>query len=163
VNAKSAHWTLKLPDSCHAWLNGRTVEEVECIVSDFAGMSRGKAMPALKFSRADRMYLPGSIFYQTITGEYVDLEDMPEQWTESDLVMVPDYSTATAVPWSADVTIQVVHDATFQGQGLGTGCCARARVLSHQAQYRPWPANRTTHRSNRATRNRASGLQHERG
>lgn len=114
MTAEDSHWTNRLPKSCQDWLNGRTVEEVECIISDFAGTSRGKAMPARKFSRADRMYLPGSIFYQTITGQYVDLEDMPDQWTESDMVMVPDYSTATAVPWSADVTIQVVHDALYQ-------------------------------------------------
>lgn len=104
----------KLPEAFHVWLDGRRVDDVECVIADLAGTSRGKAMPARKFARADAMYLPTSIFYQTITGEYVDLEDMPDQWTESDLVLIPDFTAATAVPWSADVTLQVVHDVCNQ-------------------------------------------------
>lgn len=107
-------WLDQLPESFHTWLNGRRVDDVECIVADLAGTSRGKAMPARKFAKADAMYLPTSIFYQTITGEYVDLEDMTDQWTETDLVLVPDFSAATAVPWSADVTLQVIHDVQNQ-------------------------------------------------
>ncbi len=108
--SSSEQWMHELPEAFLTWLDGRRVDDVECVVADLAGTSRGKAMPARKFARADAMYLPTSIFYQTITGEYVDLEDMPDQWTESDLVLVPDYTAATAVPWSADVTLQVVHD-----------------------------------------------------
>jgi len=107
-------WLEQLPAAFHGWLNGRRVDDVECIVSDIAGMSRGKAMPAKKFARGDSMYLPTSIFFQTITGDYVDLEDFQDQWTESDLVLKPDFSAATAVPWSADVTLQVVHDVEYQ-------------------------------------------------
>ena len=107
-------WMSNLPQAFHEWLNGRRVDDVECIVADIAGTSRGKAMPARKFSRGEPMFLPTSIFYQTINGEYVDLEDMPDQWTESDLILVPDYSAATAVPWSDDVTLQVVHDVQNQ-------------------------------------------------
>ncbi|MFK7854511.1 MAG: glutamine synthetase family protein [Granulosicoccus sp.] len=109
-----SQWMEQLPDAFHTWLNGRRVDDVECVIADIAGTSRGKAMPARKFARGDAMYLPTSIFYQTITGDYVDLEDMPDQWTESDLVLVPDFSAATAVPWSADVTLQVVHDVHNQ-------------------------------------------------
>lgn len=107
-------WMDQLPDAFHTWLDGRRVDDVECVIADIAGTSRGKAMPARKFARADAMYLPTSIFYQTITGEYVDLKDMPDQWTESDLVLTPDFSAATAVPWSDDVTLQVVHDVCNQ-------------------------------------------------
>ena len=107
-------WMDNLPAAFHEWLNGRRVDDVECIVADIAGTSRGKAMPARKFSRGEPMFLPTSIFYQAINGEYVDLEDMPDQWTESDLVLVPDYNAATAVPWSDDVTLQVVHDVQNQ-------------------------------------------------
>ncbi len=106
----NSKWMEQLPEAFHTWLDGRRVDDVECVVADLAGTSRGKAMPARKFARADAMYLPTSIFYQTITGEYVDLEDMEDQWTESDLVLTPDFSAATAVPWSDDVTLQVVHD-----------------------------------------------------
>jgi len=107
-------WMHELPEAVHAWLDNRRFDDVECVIADLAGTSRGKAMPARKFARADAMYLPTSIFYQTITGEYVDLDDMPDQWTESDLVLVPDFSAATVVPWSADVTLQVIHDVHNQ-------------------------------------------------
>lgn len=111
-------WMDVLPQAFHQWLNGRRVDDVECIIADLAGTARGKAMPARKFARADAMYLPTSIFYQTINGEYVDLENMPDQWTESDLVLTPDFSAATAVPWSADVTLQVMHDVRNQDGSL---------------------------------------------
>ncbi len=127
----------KLPDAFHSWLNGRRVDDVECIVADIAGTSRGKAMPARKFARSDAMYLPTSIFYQTITGDYVDLEDMPDQWTESDLVLVPDYSAASAVPWSADVTLQVIHDIQNQ-DGTPVGMAPRnvlKRVVNEYARH----------------------------
>jgi len=67
-------------------------------------------MPAKKFARSEQLFLPTSIFFQTITGTYADIESIDDQWTEADLLLMPDYSTATAVPWSADVTLQVIHD-----------------------------------------------------
>ncbi len=100
----------QLPAPLLEWLDGRKVEEVECIVADTAGVARGKAMPFSKFLRADQMYLPMSIYYQTIAGDWVDME-IAHQWTESDMVLVPDYATAVASPWAEDVTIQVIHDA----------------------------------------------------
>lgn len=99
----------RLPRAFREWLGGRRIEEVECIVPDIAGISRGKAMPAAKFAREDRMFLPTSIFHQTISGEYVDMHDV-NQWTESDMVLKPDHDTATAAPWADDVTLQVIHN-----------------------------------------------------
>jgi glutamine synthetase len=32
------------------------------------------------------------------------------QWTESDMVLKPDYSTGTAAPWADDITLQVIHN-----------------------------------------------------
>ncbi|MCF6301966.1 MAG: glutamine synthetase family protein [Devosiaceae bacterium] len=101
----------RFPKSTRDWLNGRRVEEVECIIGDFVGMSRGKAMPAATFARSDHTFLPLSIFYQTIAGDYVDME-IKNQWTESDMVLTPDYSTAVATPWSDDVSVQVIHDVS---------------------------------------------------
>lgn len=100
----------RLPEAFRSWLDGRRIEEVECIVPDVAGISRGKAMPYNKFSREDRMFLPTSIFHQTISGDYVDMHDV-NQWTESDMVLKPDYDTGTAAPWADDVTLQVIHTA----------------------------------------------------
>ena len=99
----------RFPEATRNWLNGRRVEEVECIIGDLVGMSRGKAMPAATFARTTRSFLPLSIFYQTVSGDYVDM-DITDQWTESDMVLTPDYSTAVAVPWSDDVAVQVIHD-----------------------------------------------------
>ncbi len=111
--------TIELPASLQQWLAGRKVEEVECIVSDIVGIGRGKAMPARKFFRAERMFLPSSIFFQTITGNYAEV-GIPNAWTEADLVLVPDYATARAVPWTSDVTMQVLHDLETQaGEPVG--------------------------------------------
>ncbi len=118
--SKSQAWIEQLPPAVHEWLAGRRVDEVECIVGDIAGIARGKAMPAKKFGRSDNMYLPTSIFFQTITGDYADIDSIENQWTEADLIMQPDFATATAVPWSADTTLQIVHDAyTRDGELVG--------------------------------------------
>ncbi len=105
-------WLANRPDSFHDWLNGRPVDEVECVVADIAGVARGKSMPAGKFARQERLFLPISIFYQTITGTYAELENVENQWTESDMLLTPDLSTVTAAPWTGDVTLQVIHDIT---------------------------------------------------
>ncbi|NTE68231.1 glutamine synthetase [Agrobacterium tumefaciens] len=102
-------WMNSLPDSFVRHQGGRRIYEVECIVPDIAGVSRGKAMPAVKFDPAGKTFLPSSIFYQTITGNYVDLE-LRDQWTEVDLVLKADMSTACASPWANDLTLQVIHD-----------------------------------------------------
>ena len=72
-------------------------------------MSRGKAMPLKKFSPEHVIHLPVSIFYQTITGADVEM-DIDNQWAEGDLVLRPDMSTAKAVPWAKEPTVQVIHD-----------------------------------------------------
>ena len=106
---KSMDYVSRFPEATRDWLDGRRVEEVECIIADLVGMSRGKAMPAATFARTERTFLPLSIFYQTVSGDYVDME-IDNQWTESDMVLTPDYSTAVAAPWSDDIAVQVIHD-----------------------------------------------------
>ncbi|NNU79853.1 glutamine synthetase [Halovulum dunhuangense] len=114
----SEDWISRVPAAVQTWLGGRRVEEVECVVADMAGISRGKAMPSAKFARGDRMFLPTSIFYQTIDGDYVDM-NITHQWTESDMVLTPDFTAATSSPWADDVTIQVIHDiADLQGRPM---------------------------------------------
>ncbi|PQO23520.1 glutamine synthetase [Rhodobacteraceae bacterium WD3A24] len=104
-------WTDELPPAAQAYIaaHGR-LDEVECIVADLAGIARGKAMPASKFARQARFYLPNSIFMQTITGDWA--ADVVETFTEPDMILTPDFSTATAAPWTADVTLQVIHHIT---------------------------------------------------
>ena len=102
-------WLEDLPEAFKTYRAGRAVDEVECIVPDLAGMSRGKTMPARKFGPEHETYLPVSIFYQTITGDDVEM-DIDDQWAEGDLVLKPDMSTAKAVPWAKAPTLQVIHD-----------------------------------------------------
>ena len=105
-------WTNKLPEAAQNFIANRRVDEVECIIGDIAGVARGKAMPAAKFAKQTRYYLPNSIFLQTITGEWADSPF--DAFTEPDMILVPDWTTATAAPWTADVTLQVIHDAIDQ-------------------------------------------------
>lgn len=107
-----ADWMSQCPEAARAYLEGRRLDEVECIVADIAGVARGKAMPAGKFAKQGQFYLPNSIFLQTITGEWVDTDD--ESWTEPDMILRPDMSTATAAPWTGDWTLQVIHDIEDQ-------------------------------------------------
>jgi glutamine synthetase len=108
-------WTDQTPEAARAYIEGRRLDEVECIIADIAGVARGKAMPASKFAKQSNYYLPNSIFLQTITGEWAD--NPSGLFTEPDMVLVPDYSTTTAAPWTADITLQVIHDAQDQ-QGV---------------------------------------------
>jgi glutamine synthetase len=98
----------RLPEVARAYLEGRTLDEVECIVSDLAGVARGKAMPGAKFARQAQFYLPNSIFFQTITGDWAD--DVAGGFTEPDMILTPDFETALPAPWTADWTLQVIHD-----------------------------------------------------
>ena len=106
-------WMEQIPPAARAFLEGRRLDEVECIVSDTPGIARGKAMPASKFLRQSKFYLPNSIFYQTITGGWAEAAGAGG-FTEPDMILTPDYSTATAAPWTADWTLQVIHDAQLQ-------------------------------------------------
>lgn len=123
-------WLKQIPQAAQDYVAGRRLDEVECIVADIAGVARGKAMPASKFARQDKFYLPNSIFLQTITGEWAD--NPTGAFTEPDMILVPDYSTTTAAPWSADCTLQVIHDV-FDQQGAPVPMAPRnvlKRVLS---------------------------------
>lgn len=109
---QASNWTDLIPQAARDYISGRRLDEVECIVADIAGVARGKAMPASKFAHQDRFFLPNSIFLQTITGEWTD--NPMGAFTEPDMILVPDWSTASAAPWTADVTLQVIHDAQDQ-------------------------------------------------
>ncbi|WP_406720174.1 glutamine synthetase family protein [Thioclava litoralis] len=109
-------WIKKCPQAAQDYLEGRRLDEVECIVPDIAGVARGKAMPASKFAHQKHFYLPNSIFLQTITGEWTD--NPSGAFTEPDMILEPDYSTATAAPWTADWTLQVIHDVKDQAGNL---------------------------------------------
>ena len=67
-NDDEKSWVKELPKAFKAHKGARKLEEVESIIPDIAGMSRGKTMPAHKFSPTGTTFLPVSLFYQTISG-----------------------------------------------------------------------------------------------
>ena len=95
------------------WVAGRAIEEVECVIPDVVGFARGKAMPLKKFLNTERMFLSPALFYQTVSGDYAEVE-FKNAWTERDMVMIPDIVTMRAVPWTQDVTIQTICDLYHQ-------------------------------------------------
>ena len=103
-------WVQGLPPAAQTYLEGRRLDEVECIIADLPGIARGKAVPASKFARQDYFHLPDSIFFQTITGDWGEAAG-DEGFIEKDMTLRPDMSTASAAPWTGDWTLQVIHDA----------------------------------------------------
>ncbi|QIE44046.1 glutamine synthetase [Pseudohalocynthiibacter aestuariivivens] len=118
-----ADWTQKFPEAARAYLEGRRLDEVECIISDLPGIARGKAVPASKFAKQKHFHLPDSIFFQTITGDWGEAAG-DDGFIEQDMILKPDMDTATAAPWTGDWTIQVIHDA-YDGDGDPVGCSPR--------------------------------------
>ncbi|MEL7154954.1 MAG: glutamine synthetase family protein, partial [Pseudomonadota bacterium] len=93
-----------------SWLLDNNVEEVECVTPDFAGIGRGKVMPAAKFTKFSPVYLPTSLFFLTITGGYPDIDNFRSYDTDADLWLRPDLKTTRSVPWASDRSVQVIHD-----------------------------------------------------
>ena len=129
------------------------------------------------------MFLPTSIYHQTIAGDYVDM-DIVNQWNESDMVLRPDYAAATASPWADDVTLQVIHNVedlsgrpievaprnvlkrvvgALREGGLAPGGGAGDGVLPDQAEPQPERADRAAGGADRAADGVAAGLFDERG
>lgn len=106
-------WQETLPDAARAYLDGHRLDEVECVIPDLPGIARGKAVPASKFARQNQFFLPNSVFFQTITGGWGEAAG-DAGFTEPDMILKPDMSTATAAPWTGDWTLQVIHDAFDQ-------------------------------------------------
>lgn len=131
---RDIQWQNDLPEEFVTFARGRRIEEVECIVPDLAGTSRGKAMPCAKFDPKAELALPVSLFYQTISGEYVDME-IENQWLEKDIVLRPDMSTACVIPWSADLSLQVICDM-FNRDGSALEVAPRAVLRRVLEAYR---------------------------
>ena len=93
------------------WLAWRSIEDIECITPDLAGVPRGKMMPSKKFTSQTSLALPSALFRQTISGEYPEeTGDFRYDPHDGDLKLMPDLSTLSAVPWESDPTAQVICD-----------------------------------------------------
>lgn len=93
------------------WLSWRSIEDMECMTPDLAGVPRGKMMPSTKFTTETSLALPNAVFRQTITGDYPEeTEEFRHDPLDSDLKLMPDLSTLSIVPWETDPTAQVICD-----------------------------------------------------
>jgi len=116
-------WQAKIPAAAAAYLAENRLDEVECVIADLPGIARGKAVPAVKWDKQTHFHLPNSIFFQTITGDWGEAAG-PDGFLEPDMILRPDYATATAAPWADDGTLQVIHDA-FDQKGEPVGVAPR--------------------------------------
>ncbi|MBL8686552.1 MAG: glutamine synthetase [Alphaproteobacteria bacterium] len=98
------------------WLAERKIEEVECLVPDMSGIARGKILPATKFLKSveqNSLRLPESLFIQTVTGEYADIEDSLMGPQDHDINLHPAAETIRVVPWYGAPTAQVICDCYY--------------------------------------------------
>lgn len=82
------------------WLNENKVQDVEVLVGDFAGISRGKKLPLAKFVNSlggNDLRLPDSIFGMTIDCDFIGNKYITD--LEEDVFLEPDFATAGMVPW----------------------------------------------------------------
>lgn len=110
---------INTPSEAKAWLEARSVQEVECLIPDYAGTPRGKAVPASKFLSSlgtNKLRAPESIFAQTINGEFV--ENDLHSGVEQDMILAPDLSTLALLPWTSKPTASVVCDTSQEGRDI---------------------------------------------
>ncbi len=112
---KSKSGQVKNKDDLVKWLKDHHITEVEVMITDMAGIARGKIVPTRKFitglnERTLRM--PESIFGQTVTGDFIDSDVLPD--TEPDFVLDPDPSTVRIVPWYDEPTAQIICHANYR-------------------------------------------------
>lgn len=113
--SKSKDEVVKSKDDLIKWLKDRRITEVEVMVTDMAGIARGKIVPTPKFIsglKERTLRMPESIFGQTVTGDFIDSPVLPD--TEPDFVLDPDPSTVRIVPWYDEPTAQIICNANYR-------------------------------------------------
>ncbi len=93
------------------WLDENNIMDVEVMVSDFAGISRGKATPRGKFIeglKSGGLRVPDSLFALTINCDFIGNDYITD--LEEDLYLVPDFDTLRVVPWHKTQTACVICD-----------------------------------------------------
>ena len=105
-------------DQLTDWLKDHKITEVECMIGDLTGITRGKISPTNKFIAEKGMRLPESVLLQTVTGDYVEDDIYYELLDPADIDMIcrPDQNAVFLVPWAIEPTAQVIHD-TYDKQG----------------------------------------------
>ena len=94
------------------WFNEYSIQEVEVIVPDMAGIARGKMLPAEKFISQSEMRLPESVFIQTVTGEFI--EEPVINPADRDIIVRPDLNTLRRLPWVKEPAASVINDCFYE-------------------------------------------------
>ena len=97
-----------------SWLRENQITEVECLISDMAGIPRGKILPVAKYIQGlegGGPRLPEYVFGQTVMGDYEDSDIL--QARVGDVILRPDLNSAYLVPWYKEPTAQIIHDAFY--------------------------------------------------
>ena len=72
--SNNKEWLKKIPQHALDYIGNSKIEEIQCIISDTSGIVRGKALPSGTFAKSSEIYLPESLFNQTITGQFAEIE-----------------------------------------------------------------------------------------
>ena len=108
-----------MSDTIIQWLKDHQITEVECLISDMAGIPRGKILPVSKYIdglKSGGQRLPEYVFGQTVMGDYEDSDVLHAR--VGDVVLRPDEGAAYLVPWYKEPTAQIIHDAYYHDEKL---------------------------------------------
>ncbi|MFP5393867.1 MAG: glutamine synthetase family protein [Gammaproteobacteria bacterium] len=98
------------------WLDEQRILDVECLVPDMTGIPRGRSVARAKLMDAPSLRLPEAVLGMTVTGAYPSDDSAYSRAisaAQRDMLLRPDPSTVTRVPWAADHTAQVLLDCHF--------------------------------------------------
>ncbi|MGI9274781.1 MAG: glutamine synthetase family protein [Endozoicomonas sp.] len=110
-----------------SWLKDNRISEVECVISDFTGIARGKIMPCSKFCHEQGIRLPESVLISTVTGDHLPDEAYETliDPAEIDMILKPDEDAVHLVPWALEPTAMIIHDC-YDKQGKAVEASPRA-------------------------------------
>ena len=97
-----------------SWIEAHGIGEVECLIPDMNGVLRGKVLPATKLVQSaleGSLRLPSSVFAVTVTGEYADVLNDDDAYSDPDMVLRPDPATLCIAPGFKTPTAFVFADA----------------------------------------------------
>ncbi len=99
------------------WLDAESIERVEVLIPDLAGIGRGKLIPREQFLddwRGGNLRVPNSLMALGIEGHFVETRPLGDM--EEDLILEPDTNTLVVTPWGPTATASVICSARFKGQ-----------------------------------------------
>lgn len=91
------------------WFLDNSIEEVEVLIPDIAGMARGKFVPADRYLADKGIRIAKGLFTQTLTGDYIELVESINP-ADIDMEARPVANSRRTVPWAPHPTAQIIHD-----------------------------------------------------